>query len=235
MIKSITITEMFEQGYHPWKGGISKLATVYASYPIPSLPIGYRLKTDSPLIVLIGDMGSGKTTLLEKLCHQIFSENLRSRLGDRQYKIKSPKYFEIEYSERGSIFDIGDEKEREYTGSYFYGIISENELQRLNKLRVLSQGQYRLHQIQNLLKNAESNENPLVFIDQPEDGVALKRRKMLVDTISQWAFEDKRQVFIATHEPLFTKVEGALIINMDDNPASITRSENFNLEDYLSA
>jgi len=39
-------------------------------YPIPSLPVGLELNTDSSLVVIVGDNGSGKSTLLRRLLGQ---------------------------------------------------------------------------------------------------------------------------------------------------------------------
>jgi predicted ATPase len=215
MIYSITISEAFHTG----EG--SKVPRAFAGcaggFPLPSLPAGHRLETDSYLVLIIGDNGSGKTTLLTKMSFQY------------QFPLTTPEF--VECDSRGEKIVLGLVCYSTQMNEYGYSKTGSEAYKKDRRLPHYSQGEFRLDFMKRVL-GAERPASEVLLFDQPEDGVALKRRQELVDLMSTYAFEKKRQIFVATHEPRFLDVGGSLVINMDDHPASVCRAEDFDIENY---
>ncbi len=123
MIHSITVKDIFQKAE-----GAACIGHL-SGYALPSLPKGHQLKTDSYVVVLIGDNGSGKTTLLQKLASQ--------------YKFPSviPEYFECDSSGqpvRPKLVEYDKQM-----NVYGYSVVNPEKLREDPNLPKYSQGQFR--------------------------------------------------------------------------------------------
>jgi hypothetical protein len=208
-----------------------RLPSKESGYELSSLPVGHTLDVASYFVVVVGDNGAGKSTLLEKLCWGTNSVAIDS--GDYDYfTLEATCYKPCVLMYRGvgmempttNPFLLFDMAKRNPSG-----------FERYKEELCKSQGQYGLYALKKYLSAEMGRDARFSFaFDQPEDGISLRRRKEVVDLLANYAFNRQRQIFVGTHEPLFTQVSGAKVINLDEHPAVVCDSENFDLHKYTS-
>lgn len=212
MITSIKVLEAFENAENPDgpEGGTER---GYAGFSIEAFPVGHKVDTNSPLVVLIGDNGSGKSTVLEKL--------------EAQFMGWGMKHW---------YFDVTCDEQEEPDTVWRCDLTYDPEANYRNR-ELRSHGQYKLGEIPKFLKGRGTKRLPqdILTIDEPESGISLRNKRRLVNTIHTYAFEKRRQIWVATHEPEFLKLPGVRIINLDEHPAKSYLSSEFDLERYLGA
>jgi predicted ATPase len=224
MITEVKILEGFESAHEDHLGGNLK------GYHLDAFEVGQVLDIDSNLVVLIGNNGSGKSTFLKKLRGQ----EMQCIFG----KPKTP-YFELTYRGKSHYLPFWyNEKEQPIELGGFAELSMEMVRGKYTPeekiLGTYSSGQYSVNRMLTWLEeHKEKGPGQTLIFDQPEDGVSIFRRQALVDTFSNYAFENDIQLIIATHEPNFLGVKGAKIINLEDKPAQVYDGGIFDITPYM--
>ena len=214
MIISITIGKNFGE-YQPSDGdrepGLLKLVKSHHYYPIPALPVGHTIDTSSNLVVIIGDNGTGKSTLL----HRIDGHDI------------------ILAYDKGTTYEE-DRVFHEVRQPRMPGLATEP----IRPEHIMSQGTYKLYSLDELLGKYKSepranNKTRVLLLDQPEDSISLRNKKVMIERIKRLAFERGVQIFVATHEERFLGIAGSRIINLDERPARSYEGATFDMRTYL--
>ena len=194
---------------------------------IPALQNLKEMSFASSITFFVGENGTGKSTLLEAITvaagfnpeggtrnYNFSTYDSHSELCDALCIVKGARKMKWGYFLRAESFYNVATKEEEYA--------RDGHLP-LEELHQRSHGE-------SFMEIAQHNfcENSMYFLDEPEAALSAQRQMSLLKEIDYWA-QRGSQFIIASHSPILTAIDNAVILSFDDgiHPCRYEETESY--------
>lgn len=183
-----------------------------------------RIRFDTPVTFFVGQNGTGKSTLLEAVALAGGIHIWRSQEGVRyevnHYEKQLHKHLTLEWS-NGKV-----------PGSYFGSEIFNDFRRIVDSWASTDPGQLNFVGGKSLVTQSHGQSimsyfrsryklKGVYFLDEPETALSPGSQLELLDILRENATAGHAQFIIATHSPILTACENAVIYSFDHSPASV--------------